>query len=262
MRIPPLDRWLPTRRKARRVAKRALDVAASGLGLVASAPLIALVALAIRVDSSGPIFFAQDRLGRKGLPLRIYKFRKFHHRSGCPGPAVTLENDARMTRVGRWLERTKLDELPQLWNILRGDMSLVGPRPETLKFSCCFEGKYERILAYKPGIFGPNQYFFRHESKLYPHDIDPEQYYRDVLFPLKARVDLTYFPHASTRRDLLWASKSVSAVLWPPPVPDDPEGWLAAVEIWTRTGDGRAPKTRFPSPTSPHDPDSRPPCGP
>ena len=107
-----------------------------------------------------------------------------------------------MTRVGRVLERTKLDELPQLWNILIGDMAIVGPRPESLAFADCFSNRYLNVLKFKPGIFGPCQVVFRDEGRLYSVGCKPEQYYSSVLFPLKAHADLAYFTHRTIRSDL------------------------------------------------------------
>jgi hypothetical protein len=114
--------------------------------------------------------------------------------------------------VGKLLLRTKLDELPQLWNILNGEMSVVGPRPETPAFADCFGEAYGKVLDYKPGIFGPSQVFFRNEGSLYPNDRDPERFYRDVLFPLKARIDLDYFPHRTMMGDLAWIFRGMLAV--------------------------------------------------
>ena len=193
--------------------RRVFDVVVSLVGLIVFAPLMLLVAFAIWFDSPGPIFFSQTRLGQNGRLFRLHKFRKFHHQlpanAAC---AVTVKNDKRMTRVGAILERSKLDELPQLWNILKGEMSVVGPRPETLDFYDCFEGAYLRLLDHKPGIFGPNQVFFRNEGALYPESGDPQEFYRSVLFPLKARIDLSYFPQRKFLRDIAWMVRGVLAV--------------------------------------------------
>ena len=123
----------------------------------------------------------------------MYKFRKFRvdcDDRGCP---LTMQDDGRLTGIGRVLVVTKLDELPQLWNVLLGDMSLVGPRPESLALSDCFRNGFERIHEHKPGLFGPCQVLFRNESKLYPAGVAAAEYYRKVLFPRKAKIDLAYF---------------------------------------------------------------------
>jgi lipopolysaccharide/colanic/teichoic acid biosynthesis glycosyltransferase len=189
--------------------KRAVDVGLSLLGLVFGAPLIALIALAIRLDSPGRVIFSQERLGQHGRPFRIHKFRKFPDAWGSRGPMVTVANDARMTRLGRFLERSKFDEIPQLWNILKGEMSFVGPRPHTLRSRDWYAGELAGVLDFVPGIFGPSQVAFRNESQLYPPDRDPEEFYRTELFPRKARADLAYFSQATIGSDLGWLLRGV-----------------------------------------------------
>jgi len=193
-------------------ARRAVDLIVASTGLILAGPIMMLVALVLRMESGRPIFFSQVRLGVAGRYFRMYKFRKFHEQSGTTGPGVTVRNDSRLTRIGSFLGRTKLDELPQLWNILRGDMSIVGPRPESLAFADCITRGYRKVLEYKPGIFGPNQFYFRDEGSLYPEGSDPERFYREVLFPLKANIDLAYFPRRSVRGDIGWVMRGVLAV--------------------------------------------------
>ncbi len=195
--------------------RRGSDAVVALAGLIVAAPAMIVIALAIRAETAGPVFFSQIRLGRYGRHFRLYKFRKFRHGSGTSGQMVTLKDDPRMTRVGRILERTKLDELPQLWNVLIGDMSIVGPRPESLQFADCFSGAYQRLLDYSPGLFGPSQAIFRNESACYPEDQDPHEFYRTVLFPEKARIDLGYFPSRTLMSDLVWIVRSMTAVLAP-----------------------------------------------
>ncbi|WP_431855825.1 sugar transferase [Azospirillum sp.] len=190
--------------------RRVFDVVVALAGIVCFLPILIPVVLAIRLDSPGPILYAQNRLGLHGRIFRLYKFRKFH--DGATGKAVTVKNDRRMTRVGRFLERTKIDEVPQLWNVLRGDMSIVGPRPETLDFADGFEGIYRGVLDHRPGIFGPNQVYFRNEGALFPDGVDPHDFYRAVLFPAKARIDLEYFPRRSLPLDVVWLVRGVLAV--------------------------------------------------
>jgi lipopolysaccharide/colanic/teichoic acid biosynthesis glycosyltransferase len=118
-----------------------------------------------------------------------------------------------MTPLGRVLGETKLDELPQLWNVLKGDMSIIGPRPESLEFADCFADAYRSVLNHKPGIFGPSQAFFRDECLLFPAGGDPTHFYRNVLFPLKARFDLSYYPTRTIKSDLVWLVRAVLAVV-------------------------------------------------
>jgi lipopolysaccharide/colanic/teichoic acid biosynthesis glycosyltransferase len=185
------------------ILKRMMDIGLAALGLFLVAPLMLLIAFAIWLDSPGPVIFSQPRFGRGGRVFRMHKFRKFPANWGDQGAAVTVAGDARMTRLGHILERSKFDEIPQLWNVLKGEMSFVGPRPETLGFRDLFQGEFAGVHAYPPGIFGPNQVAFRNESKMYPPDQDPETFYREVLFPQKARNDLAYFARATVLSDLL-----------------------------------------------------------
>jgi len=211
--------WALTAQNAAVLAWRILDPITASAGLVILGPLIMLLSLAIWIDSGRPIFFSQIRLGQSGRYFRIYKFRKFHDRNVTCGCGVTVESDHRFTRLGTFLARTKLDELPQLWNILKGEMSIVGPRPESLTFSDCFMNGYLRVLDHKPGIFGPNQFYFRGESSLYPGTSDPEEFYREVLFPLKAHIDIAYFSSRTFLEDAKWIIRCVLAIFGFQPLP-------------------------------------------
>jgi len=197
-------------------AERAInfpDAAFGAILIVLLLPLLMLIALAVYLEDGGPIFFRQRRIAQQGRLFVLYKFRKF--RAGLPdgGRVLTLRDDDRFTRVGRLLERMKLDELPQLWNVVKGDMSIVGPRPESLAFADCFRGRYRELLMYRPGIVGPAQALFRNESALYPIGQDSEQFYREVLFPAKANIDLSYYPARSWITDCTWTVRCFLAVL-------------------------------------------------
>ena len=148
--------------------KRCVDIAGAFLGLILLWPVMLLVACAIKLDSHGPVLFTQDRAGKGGKPFRMYKFRSMVHNADemlrgmfdieeLPSPAFKIRNDPRVTRVGRFLRRTSIDELPQLWNVLRGEMSLVGPRPEEMRIVRLYDEHEMRRLAMKPGITGPMQ---------------------------------------------------------------------------------------------------------
>jgi lipopolysaccharide/colanic/teichoic acid biosynthesis glycosyltransferase len=193
-------------------AARLLDIVVSAAALIFLAPLMILIAAAILIESGRPILFSQLRVGHRGRHFRMYKFRKFHEGGVAAGPPLTMEDDPRLTAIGRILARTKLDELPQLWNVLKGDMSIVGPRPESLDFRDCFKGPFQSVLQYKPGIFGPSQVLFRNEPSLYRECSSPEQFYRDILFPLKAHIDLSYFVNRTLLRDIAWAVRGGFAV--------------------------------------------------
>jgi lipopolysaccharide/colanic/teichoic acid biosynthesis glycosyltransferase len=184
--------------------RRVLDIVCAGVGAFVLTPVMLIVTLAIWIESGKPILFSQLRLGQNGRPFRMYKFRKFRpdcDNHGCP---LTVEGDGRLTTIGRVLAASKLDELPQLWNVLRGDMSLVGPRPESLAFADCFRNGFEKIHEHTPGLFGPCQVMFRHESKLYPPGVAAVEFYREVLFPAKAEIDIAYFSRRTLVSDLGW----------------------------------------------------------
>src|SRR3954451_286943 len=174
--------------------KRAADVAVSLAVLTVTLPLIAMVAAAIVLDSRGPVFYRAERIGRGGRPLRMLKFRKMHHNaSGAP---LTMAQDARFTRIGRLLARTKIDELPQLWHVLRGEMSLIGPRPEDPGFVAERSMDYDEILQVRPGITGLSQIAFADESEILCK-VDPLAHYRSRIFPQKIRLDRMYATNVS-----------------------------------------------------------------
>jgi lipopolysaccharide/colanic/teichoic acid biosynthesis glycosyltransferase len=192
--------------------RRALDLLCAGMAASVLIPVFLIVAFAIWIESGRPILFSQLRLGQNGRPFRIYKFRKFRPSCDPHGYPLTMEGDDRLTAIGRILAATKLDELPQLWNVLRGDMSLVGPRPESLAFTDCFRNGFERLLEHKPGLFGPCQVLFRHESRLYPTDVSAADFYRRVVFPAKAKIDLAYFSRRTLASDLHWILRAAGVI--------------------------------------------------
>lgn len=193
--------------------RRAFDIVVSAVTLVAVSPIMLLIAVCIMLESGRPIFFSHTRLGLHGRPFRMLKFRKFHKDCTANGLQVTLDGDARMTKVGNFLRATKLDELPQLWNVLVGDMSIIGPRPESVGYADCFKDGFEEVFNYKPGILGPTQVQFRDEAALYPKVGDVDEFYRTVLFPTKARIDLAYYSSRSFRGDIGWLFQGVLATL-------------------------------------------------
>jgi lipopolysaccharide/colanic/teichoic acid biosynthesis glycosyltransferase len=186
-------------RLLRRAVKRTIDVVGATLALLVLLPLALAIAAAIVVESSGPVFYRAERLGLGGRRLRMLKFRKM--REGSSGPALTLDGDPRLTRVGAILARTRLDELPQLWHVLRGDMSLIGPRPEDPRFAAELPDDFARILTVRPGIAGLSQLAFADErSILRPGDA--QIHYVSALLPQKAALDSMYAERISIRRDL------------------------------------------------------------
>lgn len=174
---------------------RAFDLALTALILPLAMSVAALVAIAVALDSPGPVLFRSTRVGRDGRLFRMVKFRTMRHLEA--GPSVSAQDDRRYTPIGRLLAASRLDELPQLWNVLRGQMRLVGPRPENAKFVLDQPDSYRRILAVPPGITGPTQLQFADEGRLLAGARDPEQVYRHQLLPTKVRIDLDYVSRGS-----------------------------------------------------------------
>ncbi|MEN3279931.1 MAG: hypothetical protein V7607_1071 [Solirubrobacteraceae bacterium] len=181
------------------VTKRAIDVFIAFSALVVLSPLFLALGVLIVLDSRGPVFYRAQRVGFRGEPLSMLKFRKMHRTAA--GAALTTADDDRLTRVGRWLARTKLDELPQLWHVLRGEMSLVGPRPESPGFVERHRDDYAVILATRPGLTGYSQLAFAREGSILDPE-DPQAHYLDRLLPQKVGLDRMYASRMSTRRDL------------------------------------------------------------
>jgi lipopolysaccharide/colanic/teichoic acid biosynthesis glycosyltransferase len=193
--------------------KRVFDLVAAGVALVLLAPVFLAVAVLIKLDSRGPVFFRQVRVGRNRSTIRMWKFRKMYHEMPVQGPSLTGRHDPRLTRVGRVLERTKLDELPQLFNVLAGDMSLVGPRPEVPRF-VGGQPEWDAVLAVKPGIVGPSQLVFRNESELYPDGCrDVEGYYVQHILPPKLAIDAAYAARWTVWGDLVIMARTVLVAL-------------------------------------------------
>jgi lipopolysaccharide/colanic/teichoic acid biosynthesis glycosyltransferase len=194
--------------------KRMFDVVAALAGLVLLSPLFVAFAVWIRLDSPGPVFFRQERVGRGGVPFRIHKFRSMRVGADASGPTLTVGNDPRITRAGAFLRRSKLDELPQLIDVLRGDMSLVGPRPEVPQFVAAYPPEIRaKVLSVRPGITDPASLQFRDESTLLARAADPEREYRDVVLPAKLRLAADYVDNASLGGDLRLIASTLRA-LW------------------------------------------------
>lgn len=183
------------------MAKKAFDLLASLVGLILLSPLFVLIAIAIKVDSPGPVFFRGRRVGQDGRLFDIYKFRTMVVDAARKGPGITAAGDPRITRAGRMLRRTKFDELPQLINVARGEMSLVGPRPEDPRYVALYTPEQRRVLRVRPGITSPASFRFRHEEELL-HGEDWERVYREVVLPAKLQIELDYLEHRSIWHDL------------------------------------------------------------
>ena len=184
------------------MAKRLFDFVVALAGLIALGPILALLALAVKFDSPGPAFYVGRRIGRDGVPFGMYKLRTMAEHADRMGSAVTRGQDPRVTRVGRLLRRCKLDELPQLANVLRGEMSLVGPRPEAPCYVAYYTPEQRRVLCVRPGITGLAQIRFRNEEALLQGCDDLETEYVTKVMPLKLSLDLEYIRRRSFWLDL------------------------------------------------------------
>lgn len=190
-------------------AKRFFDVVVATTGVLLLAPLFAVVAILIRLDSAGPAIFRQTRVGRGFRPFQIMKFRTMAIQQGEGAKSLTVDGDARITKVGRWLRRAKLDELPQLLNVLLGDMSLVGPRPELPKYVDMFRDHYALVLRVRPGITDPASLKYRSESAILAQSPDPELEYRQRILPEKLRLSAEYAERSTFGSDLVLIFRTV-----------------------------------------------------
>jgi lipopolysaccharide/colanic/teichoic acid biosynthesis glycosyltransferase len=181
--------------------KRGFDVVASGAGLVVLSPLFFVIAIAVRLNSRGPVFYRARRVGRHGKEFLLYKFRSMITDADQIGPGITSAQDNRITSVGRFLRRTKLDELPQLINVLRGEMSLVGPRPEDPRYVELYTPEQREILRYRPGITSMASFRYRNEEQRLSGD-DWERTYVDQVMPAKLAIDLEYARRANLFTDI------------------------------------------------------------
>jgi len=196
------------------MAKRGFDLLVSAVLLLVLAPLLVLIGLLVRLDSAGPAIFSQERVGRYGRTFRILKFRTMRAEAGPTGPLITVTGDQRATRAGRWLRATKLDELPQLVNVLIGDMSLVGPRPEVPRYVALYTAAdREVVLSVRPGITDQAAIEFRDEGDLLAAAVDPEQCYVDDILPRKLQFYRSYVRNRTFLGDLYLLWRTVLAVV-------------------------------------------------
>jgi lipopolysaccharide/colanic/teichoic acid biosynthesis glycosyltransferase len=179
--------------------KRLFDLVVATVGVLLLLPVWAIVAVVLKFDSKGSVLYRATRIGRNGEPFTLLKFRTL---LAVPGPRVTCRNDPRMTRVGRHLRHLKLDETPQLLNVLRGEMSLVGPRPEDPKYVAAYTPEQRRILQLRPGLISPAVVKYRHEETVLAAADDPERAYVEEILPEKLEMDLSYAEERSFFGDL------------------------------------------------------------
>lgn len=186
-------------------ARRALDILVASLLLVLFLPLLPLVALLILADDGWPVFYRQERVGQDGVPFQLLKLRTM--RTSQAGPAVTAHGDPRITWIGRFLRRSSLDELPQVWHVLRGQMTLVGPRPESRALAERYPARCRRVLSARPGLTGPTQLRYRERSALPPTGWgDVDRWYLEVMVPIRVQADLEFLERPTVGATLrhLW----------------------------------------------------------
>ncbi len=189
--------------------KRAFDLCGALAGLVLTGPVFFVVWVMIKLDDGGPLFYRQTRVGQSGRLFRIVKFRTMNPGADKAGPSITASGDHRVTRAGRVLRKAKLDELPQLWNVLRGEMSLVGPRPEVPRYVELYTADQREVLRLKPGITDEASLAFRDEEQMLAQAGDAEKFYVERCMPEKIRLNLAYARSANLWRDCAVIGRTV-----------------------------------------------------
>lgn len=197
--------------KGRLLRKRIFDVVCSLCGLIVLSPVLLGCAIAVKVTSPGEILFRQERIGLGGKPFTIYKFRTM--RTDNHGLRITTAGDSRITTAGRILRKTKLDELPQLWNVLRGDMSFVGPRPEVREYTQLYTKEQQQIHQVRPGITSIASIRYRNENELLSSSADPNETYIKEIMPEKLALDLEYIPKAGVCYDIKLIAETLAVVV-------------------------------------------------
>ena len=204
---------LLARRRGTLAFKRAMDVLLSGGALLVLWPLFLLIAAAIKLDDPGPVFYRQVRVGRGGKPFRIFKFRSMVVDADKKGLTITVGRDSRITRVGAFLRRTKLDELAQLINVLRGEMSFVGPRPEVEEYVKLYTPQQRQVLLVRPGITDYASIAYRNENELLAGAADPRRMYIEEIMPAKLELNMKYLREISPLSDVKLILGTVAAVM-------------------------------------------------
>jgi len=195
------------------MAKRLLDILLSALGLLLLSPLLLVIALWVKLDSPGPALFRQQRIGRHGKPFAIHKFRTMRVDAPAQGPQITIGADPRITRSGAILRRYKLDELPQLWDVLRGAMSLVGPRPEVARYVALYPDDLRQlVLSVRPGITDLASIEYRDEGAVLARSSDPERSYVEEVMPAKLALAAQYVRTQSLAGDLRLILRTIKAI--------------------------------------------------
>ena len=189
------------------MVKRSFDIVTSFFGLILLSPVLLLITLLIKLKMNGRVFFRQKRVGRNGKLLWLLKFRTMIENHN--GSVITVKGENRITPLGAWLRKYKIDELPELWNVLKGEMSLVGPRPDVPGYADTLRGEAREILSLRPGITGPATIKFYNEEEILAEKPDPRKYNDEILYPLKTRINLYYLRHQNFWWDLKLIFKTV-----------------------------------------------------
>lgn len=187
--------------------KRTFDILASFFGLIILSPLLLVAGLLVRFSSEGPVLFRQERTGRHGIPFTIYKFRTMFVDHG--GSSVSVKGEKRITPIGAVLRKFKIDEFPELWNILIGDMSFVGPRPDMPEYAARLQGKQREILTVRPGLTSPASIKYAREEELLSLVPDPQKHFDEVIWPDKMRMNLEYIKRRSFIGDIVLILRTV-----------------------------------------------------
>jgi len=190
------------RQMYQRYGKRLIDASSSFVALLVLCPLFAIVGIIIKCTSPGPVLYWQQRVGRGGRIFRIAKFRSMVVGADKKGLGITISGDARVTRVGVFLRKSKIDEFPQLWNVLKGEMSLVGPRPELPQYVSGYTPEQRLVLQVRPGITDPASIRYRHEEAVLATSTNPDEFYRGVILPDKLTINLQYIREISVYSDI------------------------------------------------------------
>lgn len=195
--------------------KRWFDIAASLIGLILLSPVFIVISLLIKLVDGGPIFYKQERIGKDFRPFLLIKFRTMTVDADKMGPSVTAGDDRRVTKIGKFLRKTKLDELPQLLNVLKGDMSIVGPRPEVEKYVKEYEDDYKHILRVKPGITDYATVEYRNEEEILKAFVNPEEGYIREILPKKIKLYRKYIAEMGFKTDLKIIINTIIKVIKP-----------------------------------------------
>ena len=209
--------------------QRLLDIALSGLGLLVLSPLLVPIAIALRLTGEGEVFFIQQRVGRGGQPFGLYKFATMLKNSPNLGTGtVTVKNDPRVLPLGRFLRKTKINELPQLLNIFKGDMSIIGPRPQTQRCFDAFPARSQaEIIKVRPGLSGIGSIVFRNEEELMHASKEPERFYDQVIMPYKGALEEWYVAHQG-----LWTYlAAIFVTAWVVLFPESRLAWRAFPQL-------------------------------